>query len=42
MSGMSEVQKDTDETGVSNESHHQIMAIQMIGHGHDQQNQPSI
>jgi hypothetical protein len=29
---MSEVQKDTDGTGVSNESHHQTMAIQRLGH----------
>jgi hypothetical protein len=39
---MSEVQKDTDGTGVSNESHHQIVAIQRLGHGHDRQNEPSI
>jgi hypothetical protein len=42
MSGMSEVRKDTDGTGVSNESHHQTKAIQRLGHGHDRQNQPSI
>jgi hypothetical protein len=42
MSGMSEVQKDTDSIGLSNESHHQTMAIQRLGHGHDRQNQPSI
>jgi hypothetical protein len=42
MLGMSEVQKDTDGTGVSNESHYQTMAIQRLGHGHDWQNQPSI
>jgi hypothetical protein len=28
---MSEVQKDTDGTGVRNESHHQTMAIQRLG-----------
>jgi hypothetical protein len=31
MLGMSEVQKDTDGIGVSNESHHQTMAIQRLG-----------
>jgi hypothetical protein len=39
---MSEVQKDIDGTDVSNESHHQTMTIQRLGHGHDRQNQPSI
>jgi hypothetical protein len=39
---MSEVRKDTNGTGISNESHHQTVAIQRLGHGHDQQNQPSI
>jgi hypothetical protein len=39
---MSDVRKDTDGTGVSNESHHQIMVIQRLGHGHDWQNQPSV
>jgi hypothetical protein len=39
---MSEVQKNTDGAGVSNESHHKAMAIQRLGHGHDWQNQPSI
>jgi hypothetical protein len=42
MSDMSEVQKDTNGTDVSNESHHQTMAILRLGHGHDWQNQPSI
>jgi transposase InsO family protein len=42
MLGMSKVQKDIDGTGFSNESHHQTMAIQRLGHGHDRQNQPSI
>jgi hypothetical protein len=42
MSGMSEVRKDTDGTDVSNESHHQTMVIQRLGHGHDRQNQPSV
>jgi hypothetical protein len=32
---MLEVQKDTDGTSVSNESHHQNVAIQRLGHGHD-------
>jgi hypothetical protein len=31
MSGMSEVQKDTDGTDVNNESHHQTMTIQRLG-----------
>jgi hypothetical protein len=31
MSGMSKVRKDTDGTDVSNESHHQTMAIQRLG-----------
>jgi hypothetical protein len=39
---VSEVQKNTDGASVSNESHHQNMAIQRLGHGHDWQNQPSI
>jgi transposase InsO family protein len=39
---MSKVWKDTDGTSVSNESHHQTVAIQRLGHGHDRQNQPSI
>jgi transposase InsO family protein len=39
---MLEVQKNTDGASVSNESHHQTMAIQRLGHGHDRQNQPSI
>jgi hypothetical protein len=39
---MSEVQKNADGASVSNESHHQTMAIQRLGHGHDRQNQPSI
>jgi hypothetical protein len=39
---MSEVWKDTDGTGISNEFHHQTMVIQRLGHGHDRQNQPSI
>jgi hypothetical protein len=38
---MSEVRKDTDGTGISNESRHQTMVIQRLGHGHDRQNQPS-
>jgi hypothetical protein len=42
MSDMSEVWKDINGTGVSNESQHQTMAIQRLGHGHDQQNQPSV
>jgi hypothetical protein len=42
MSGMSEVHNDTDGIGISNESHHQTMAIQRLGHEHDWQNQPSI
>jgi hypothetical protein len=42
VSGMSEVQKDTDVISVSNESHHQTMTIQRLGHGHDRQNKPSI
>jgi hypothetical protein len=42
MSGMSEVQKDIDGISVNNESHHQTMVIQRLGHGHDRQNQPSI
>jgi hypothetical protein len=42
MPGMSEVQKDTDGTGVTNESHHQTMTFQRVGHGHDRQNQPSV
>jgi transposase InsO family protein len=42
MLGMSEVWKDTDGTNVSNESRHQTMAIQRLGHGHDRQNQPSV
>jgi hypothetical protein len=42
MSGMLEVQKDIDGTGVSNESHHQTMAIQRLGHGQDWQNQHSV
>jgi transposase InsO family protein len=39
---MLEVRKNTDGAGVSNESHHQAMAIHRLGHGHDRQNQPSI
>jgi transposase InsO family protein len=37
---MSEVRKNTDGAGASNESHHQTMVIQRLGHGHDRQNQP--
>jgi hypothetical protein len=32
----------TDGAGISNESHHQTLAIQRLGHGYDRQNQPSI
>jgi hypothetical protein len=39
---MSEVQKNIDGADVSNESHHQTMAIQRLGHRHDRQNQPSV
>jgi hypothetical protein len=38
MSGMSEVRKDIDGTSISNESYHQTMAVQRLGHGHDRQN----
>jgi hypothetical protein len=42
MLGLSEVRKNTDGIDVSNESHHQTMVIQRLGHEHDRQNQSSI
>ena len=41
MSGMSEVWQDSDSTSISNESYHQTVAIQRLGHGHDWSDQPA-
>jgi hypothetical protein len=38
MSSVSEVREDSDGTSVSDEPHYQTVAVQRLGHGHDQQN----
>src|SRR3954469_3973876 len=42
VSSMSEIWKNSDGTRVSNEPHHQVLAIPRLGHGYDRQDQPSI
>src|SRR6185312_1471259 len=42
MSGMSEVWQNSDSACISNESYHQTVAIQRLGHGHDWSDQPVV
>ena len=42
MSSMSKVRQDSDSASISNESYHQTVAIQRLGHGHDWSDQPVI